>query len=261
MAAKMQKLDSKQVPQVIIMSVLAVGLLGYAGITLFGESPKPDAPSVKTASIKDASAQSNPANPGEAGATPEGATPLRGMQLPSIYNPNPFAPAKRYAASKESNSGQKPSGNSGSTGSGKAGDRNSKRSGGGVSIRQSDPGYLPPIFGGLAGGGFTGSGRNGVNPGDRIGGATGQAGTPLQPAAPARPDVVVTGIIDGGASNDMALVDLGQEHHILQVGDAVEKGYRVKSIAMDGVWLVNGPDTFFVSLGKKTEGSASRTGA
>lgn len=77
---------------------------------------------------------------------------------------------------------------------------------------------------------------------------------PAVPAAPERPAVVVTGVIDSQDGVDMALVQLGTDRRIIQVGDMLANNYRVKRIGMDGVLLVNGADRFFVGLGAKPNG-------
>lgn len=74
---------------------------------------------------------------------------------------------------------------------------------------------------------------------------------PVAPPAPERPAVVVTGVIDAREGVDMALVQLGTDRRIVQVGDVLGNNYRVKRIGLDGVLLVNGKDRFFVGLGAK----------
>src|SRR5437016_1404159 len=94
-AGKMQKLDPKQVPQVMGMTLLSVGLLAYVGMTLFGDTHKPPVTPTNQAKLVPAGGKSGTTAMANA-AQPQG--PLSGMQLPPVYNPNPFQPSKRFAA-------------------------------------------------------------------------------------------------------------------------------------------------------------------
>jgi hypothetical protein len=77
---------------------------------------------------------------------------------------------------------------------------------------------------------------------------------PAPPAPPARPELLLTGVIDAEkGGTDMALVIMEDQQRILQVGDKLPNNYRVAKIGLGGVWLVSGKDRFFVAVGEKTE--------
>lgn len=225
--AKFEKMDPKQVPQVIILGVLTVGVLGYGVVQAMGtggeKKPAPAATAAAAAESSDeekAEAATSDVQITQAGAP--------AMQLPGTYNPDPFRPAKgaKAAASAPAPAPipavRKPV----RTAMALRWPSNFE------SVPSLGPGGMPP--------------------------ARPEAVTPAPPPAPVRPLLLVTGIIDVEDGDDMALVVLdGRDRRILQVGDVVSNNYRVKKIAMDGVMLVNGTDKYFVSLGKKDESASA----
>jgi len=221
---KLQKLESKQVPQVIGLGVLVVAALGWAGFQyLSTPAPKPT-----PKDLKSVQAQADPATqPPDGQKQPD-------LVLPGQYNPDPFKPAvqpdsQRPAPTTTVVKSVKPHG--------------------GVETAQVGPTYtgdvLPPIGPGV------GPQGGGVEP-------------PLKPAVPpppplpTPPDVAVTGIIDAPDGKDMALVELSSDHRIVQEGDLVANNFRVKAIKPNGLVLVNGKVRVFVGLGNKKEEAAKR---
>jgi hypothetical protein len=226
---EMKKLDQKQVPQVIALGVLSLGLFGYFGMTMMGSS-KP-APKPAAAADKPAEATAK-----ETAAAPEAPAPvdpavLAGMAAGSVYNADPFRPAiqprptaptaQQHASAAAPASG--PRWNLGSMPS------------------ASGP---EPAFPALPAG---------SQPQVRV------AAPPAAP--PVRPDVAVTGIIDAANGSDMALIEVGGDHRMVQLGDTIANDYLVRKIALDGIWLGNAraKDRYFVALGAKSQANAGGT--
>lgn len=232
---KMQKLDPKQVPQVIALGVVSVGVFGYAVFTFAGSGPKPD--TAAAATKKDAASTSTASTSGstttgtttaetkmalsvaEAGtdptqsgaATPNGAP---GINLPGQYNPDPFkSAAKPEVAPKAVEVTPKPAP---------------------VKTQIKAP-SLPDA-----------SGKGGLTPPVTL------VTPPPVPAGPERPEVRVTGtsVVDG---LNLAIVEIGPEHRVVQVGDVVSKGYRVKKIQLQGVVFAKEKDHFFQGVGAKSD--------
>ena len=229
---KIQKLDSKQVPQVVALGVLSVGVFGYAVFTFAGSAPKPavSAPANAAASgSTETSASSATTAPAtsttSAGDTKmalsvaeNGVDPKTGAQgtpeivLPGQYNPDPFkSTAKSVAPPQTVQVTPKP-----------------------AAPKASKP--APQL------------------PDSRLGPALPQvtAVPTLIPLGPERPEVRVTGtsVVDG---MNLAILELGQEHRVVQVGDVVSKGYRVKKIQLQGVVFGKDKDRFFRGVGAKSE--------
>lgn len=226
--AKFEKMDSKQVPQLVVLSVLTVGVLGYGVMQAMGSGgeKKPEAAPAAAAAAADDDEKPE-GTPSDVQITQAGAP---AMQLPGTYNPDPFRPLKGAKVVPVTPPPapapvQKP-------------------------VRTASalrwPSYESvPSLGG-----------NGGAP------AKPEVVTPAPPPAPVRPMLLVTGIIDVEEGDDMALIVLdGRDRRILQVGDVVANNYRVKKIAMDGVMLVNGTDKYFVSIGKKDESASAAPAA
>ena len=160
-----------------------------------------------------ASTEEQPVDPTVAGAQAPGqpAAPGAVLSLPGGYNPDPFQgpAAKALPAPPKATP----------TPSDPAGD-----------LKPRGPGALPNP------GGF----------GPLLPSGPGTPG-PQAPVEPTRPTVAVTGIIDVEGGTDMALVEMGQNQRIVQVGDMLDT-YKVKKIDMSGLVLVNGKDRYFVAL-------------
>jgi hypothetical protein len=219
---KFEKLDPKEAPKVIILGVLAVGAVGYGAMQLMPAS-KPavaPAPAASPAAVQTASATT-----GQPGVDGEAPTPDRTLQLPELYNPDPFKPAKAPPAAK---------------------------SGGVVMTPRPDPPKphydgpkLPPSGIGDLGNLFPRPSAENTKP--------------AAPAPPPRPTLVVTGIIDSRDGKDMAIMDVGPDHRIAQVGDEIANRYRVARIVLDGIWLSNGKDRYFVALGPPNPTQTAQT--
>jgi hypothetical protein len=231
---KMQKLDSKQVPQVIALSVISVGVFGYAVFTFAGSGPKPSpsksaakSSTSATASTPETGASSaessvagtrmalsvaeaggDPAHP--AGGSPEAAP---GINLPGQYNPDPFkATMKPEPPVKAVQVTPKPAP---------------------APVKPKPAPQLPDAS-------LKGPATTLINP------------IAPPPAAPERPAVRVTGtsVTDG---MNLAILEIGPEHRVVQVGDVVSKGYRVKKIQLQGVVFVKDKDHFFQGVGAKSD--------
>lgn len=231
---KMQKLDSKQVPQVIALGVLSVGVFGYAVFTFAGSAPKPAAgksaakstPSASgSASTTDAPATGSSVagtqmalsvaetggDPAHPAAGAPGAAP--GINLPGQYNPDPFkAAVKPDAPVKAVQVTPKPAP---------------------APVKPKPAPQLPDA-----------SLKGPAAP------LTSLIAPP--PAAPERPEVRVTGtsVTDG---LNLAILEIGPEHRVVQVGDVVSKGYRVKKIQLQGVVFAKDKDHFFQGVGAKSD--------
>lgn len=231
---KFQKIDQKQVPQVVILVVVTVGILGYVGYQFLGGSngsahadtntPPPNVN--RTASAQTGQEHPDQAGaPGQAGAGAEAGHPAQpgaaapgagpaGAPQPNVglgasgYNPDPFrAPAQLNPVKPLVN--EKPL----------VKEKPAERWPG-------NPGQLPN------------AGGPGVAP-----------TAPAPPVAPpvVRPTLTVTGIIDVQGGTDMALVEQGSQQRIVQVGDQVD-AYKVKKIDLGGITLVNGKDKYYAGL-------------
>lgn len=211
---KFQKLDPKQVPQVIALGVLSLGALGYAAVNFMGTPARSNSPAAaQQAKVQPASATTEPgaAAANTPGNGPEG-TMAGNLTLPGQYNPDPFrAPA---SADEKKTPAPAPA-----------------------------PKFTPPSRPAPA---LPSVGREFTPPPAPSVPVVPPA--PVAPPAPERPNVVVTGIIDVEGNPDMALVEFGAEQRIIQIGDQLSD-YKVKKIGLDGIWLVHGKDRFFVALG------------
>lgn len=224
--AKLEKLDQKQMPQVIVLGVLCVGVVGYGVMQAFGGEQKPAKPAGEAAAAGAATAAAPDSPDAESGVqiTQAGAA---GLQLPGTFNPDPFRPLASGKAVAKSAPAPPP-----------------------AAPAPTRMAKLPkwPTFQGLPSLG----GEGGLPP------AQPSVITPAPPPGPVRPAVVLTGVIDVDDGDDMALAVLdGKDRRILQVGDVVANNYRVKKIAMDGILLINGTDKYFVTLGKQDEAAAA----
>jgi hypothetical protein len=216
------KPESKQGKQIILLSVLGVAFVGAAIYNFAGALSQPAAAPPPPAEVQTASApeEATPAaSPVEIGK-PDVTVPA--LPLSPVSNADPFKPAV---------SSPKPS------------------SGGPVTSVAIKP--LPRVA---------------PEPKVKVVDVAPSAAPAPAPAAPEvkiapppppRPTLAVTGIIDSQGGTDMALVTIGTESRILQLGDTLPGNYRVKRIAMDGVLLVSGTDRYFVALGNKVEGAAA----
>jgi hypothetical protein len=229
---KMQKLNSKQMPQVIGLSVLTVGVLGYVAYSFVANSGPPHKP----AGPATAAVPVTPvAAPQMATANGPGLGTPAGPAVPGQYNPDPFRPAVKTPAPV--NVTPPPAK---------------------VTVRPSRPkslGSHGPRWVGipLPAVAALGSGSGPAGPGG--------PGAPVVPAGPVRPEVTVTGVIVGESGQDMALVTVGMERRVLQVGDLVGNDYRVKRISMAGMLLANGKDRYMVVQGAHHEGAGKQPGA
>lgn len=223
--AKLEKIDQKQLPQVILLGVLSLGIFGFFGMQML----TPAKPPPKAAADKK-----------EATATGEGlpriaAAPVGGRAYPSQYNPDPFRAVVRRRQRSEMEAmlrrafGQAPT--------------PGRPRGGGPMTSAGRPRPLPPVTGVdmvpyPAGGGAVPSERPVVE---------------AVAVRPVRPELTVTGIINPREGQSMALVALGSQQRILQVGDTLPNNYRVRRVDLDGVLLTDGKDIFFVGLGAKSQ--------
>lgn len=230
---KMQKLDQKQVPQVIALGVLSVGVLGYAAFSIAFSGPKRGPQTTPAAASASASTSSTsaPLPPGVALET----APGNGVQvtqnsapeipLPSQYNPDPFRTAvKPDAAGKPSPVAITP------------------KEAAPAPASTSKPPVMPDASRALP--------------------LLVQAPVPVKPPAPAapeKPDVRVTGtsVVEG---MNLAILEVGQDHRVVQVGDLVAKGYRVKKIQLEGVLFASKKDSFFRPVGVKEEPRKAEAG-
>lgn len=237
--AKMQKLDSKQVPQVIILGVISVGVLGYAAMTFFGGTNPTPVAGTKTEArtqlakaTSEGTAATSPTDPA-VGAPALGNVPglnAPGLQLPGQYNPDPF----RAGAEEKKPGTPKPAAPKAE-----------------VKVAQAAPRPGPSL--------------PSVDefPGMRRFQGLPSVAPPAPPVktGPTRPTLSVTGIISAEDGKDMALIEMGSDHRIIQQGDMLPNRYRVTHIAADGVMLVNGSDRYFVALGLKGKPAITPDGA
>jgi hypothetical protein len=222
---KFQKLDPKQMPQVIALGVISLGAVGYAGFTFLSAKP----PKKHKAPIQNAQAENPPVTPPDAEGGPTDPTQPGVPPPPGQYNPDPFRPQVKLEPDKPAKPGRS---------------RDPGPRGGGVEPDRGGPDWpgeaLP-------------ADPRGPSPEGPAGGTRPVPSQPVQPAGPQRPELFVTGIIDAEDGADMALVELDQKHRIIQVGDVVGNNYRVVRIGMEGVLLQNGTDRYFVALGNKSQ--------
>lgn len=204
---------SKETKQLIAVGGLTLVFVGYMGFQLMGSGSKPAPPPPKEA----AAAAGAPGQP--AALDPQ--TQVLISSLPPAYNPDPFRPHIRPAGESRSSA---PS--------------------------RSTP---PPDSRRYTGPQLDWPGNVTVRPGDGGGPATGPGRVkPEPPPPPDRPQVTVSGIIDSHSGDDMAVIAVGTETRLVKAGDQVDKGYSVASIGLDGIWLVNGKDRFFIPLASPT---------
>jgi hypothetical protein len=227
---KFQKLDSKQVPQAVALGVLCLAALGWGGYNLASGLSAGNAQAAPVDPAVQATGQEAPSDPGTP-VEPEGtenANPEMAqspMADPSLlgggagsFNPDPFRPKVK---TKPQELPKPPA-------------------------PVPNPGALPPVDPWASG--PAGGSRPGYGP------AVAAAPQPEAPPAPERPELAITGIIDVDKGPDMALVEVGAEQRIIQVGEKLPNSeYRVKRIGLDGVLLVHSGDRYFVALGNKAE--------
>lgn len=232
---KIQKLEKKQIPQVIGLGVLAVVLLSVAGFQLLGARAGRDA-------------QAQPADPkgdrvavASAGQDRPGQGDAR-FVLPPLYHPDPFAAGGTPTAETPA---ETPAEHEHESASANAGND--------TTIPSPPADLFPGGIAGLLPGGITG--LFGMEPPPANG-----TPTPLpEPAGPQRPLLKLTGVIDGSPS--LALVELpDNDRRILQVDDVLPNDYRVELIQMAGVTLIHkdGEDRWFVPVGYDHEESARK---
>ncbi|MFN3648531.1 MAG: hypothetical protein ACK47B_03030 [Armatimonadota bacterium] len=222
---KFQKLDSKQVPQVVVLGVLCVGVVGYGAYSVLGSVPEEPKRKAEAKSSGASQAQLAQAPAGETGATSEAVSmaeapqAVPGLQLPGQYNPDPFKPARQLTPPKKVSKAPT------------------------VSVRPSRPERssapqrdfrLTPLP-------FPGAGATFQPP------AAPARPVPVVPPAPVRPQVAMLGVIDVDEGDDMALLELQGQQQMVQVGQLVAD-YRIKEIHLDRVVLVHGKDRFVVYL-------------
>jgi hypothetical protein len=216
---KVEKLDPKQVPQVIILGVVSLGVLGYAGYSIAFGGPKRPAPTGDAATSTVSSpaptvAATSAAVDGAEVKVAKGGAPE--LTLPSQFNPDPFkSSAKTPPVMHVPAVGV-----------------TSKPVAKATALQGSAP-VIP-----------------GVGKGSLLVPAPAPPFVP--PPKPEKPDVRVTGtsMVDG---MNLALLEVGQDHRVVQVGDLVAKGYRVKKINLDGVLFANKKESFFRHVGVKDE--------
>ena len=239
---KMEKLDSKQMPQLIGLGVVSVVVFGWAAFSfLGGMAPAASQGAAKPADAAKASdgkakvevaqastvggAPGAPAAPGAPGTPGQPGDPGAVPSVPGMpgaggeFNPDPFkSPYKKDMVAPKPAAEPK---------------------------ADKNPAPALPELGFQA-------------PQWTPAPTEAPAPAPAAPAPPARPDVLVTGVIAGEGVRDMATLKVGTEERILQVGDRVTDAtpYKVRKIAPDGVVLAPGKDSFFVALGAKTPVSA-----
>jgi hypothetical protein len=230
--AKMEKMDPKEMPKVIGLGVVAVGMFGYFAMQMVAPPKRPPAPA-PGAEVKTASATAPPVAGAEEPGS--GSEAVKGLIQGNVFNPDPFAPTKlpRSAPQVQPGPSVKPAPGVGDGG----------RAYRGPSI---------PAVGG------------GIEPGPGV-----QAGTPGMPAVPAppvqlpRPELMLTGVIDSSDGPDLAVAQLGTESVILKVGDKLPNDYKIVKVILEGekvepcVWITNAPkmgrkDLFKVTLGGRT---------
>lgn len=201
---------TKETKQLIAVGGLTLIFVGYLGFQLMGSGSKPPpAPPKQAAAAAGAPGQPTALDP---------QTQVLISSLPPAYNPDPFRPHIRPAGER----------------------------------RPTAPPLRPtpqPERERYSGPQLDWPGRVNVRPGPGGGPqANPDRVKPEPPPPPDRPQVTVSGIIDSHSGNDMAVIAVGADTRLVTVGDQVDKGYSVASIGLDGIWLVNGKDRFFVPL-------------
>jgi hypothetical protein len=253
----MQKLDQKQVPQVIGLGVVAVGVFGYAifNFALGGPKREVTAPVEKVEAVATTPSSTTAAgttaavtgavNATETGAVPgaPGATGPGGVQvvqntppampLPGQYNPDPF----RSAVKTESPVNVTPKAAGSSPASRKA--MGLSATAAGITGAQTD---TKPAE--------TEAQRAAREKVER----EKEKARLLAVARTVRPEIVVRGtsVVDG---MNLAILEVGQDHRVVQTGDVLDNHFKVKKIKLEGIWVTgdNGKDMFFVPVGAKSE--------
>ena len=203
---KLEKLDSKQVPQVIVLGVLGVAALGYGGWKLMSGTSSAPAQAATPVSETTTVVSEKP-DPKKAQPAKQMAAVLPGMgTLNPQFNPDPF----RSKAPNPENLRPTPA---------------------------PTPPPAPPVERAPS---WT-NGAGGLPDLD----PTPAPVTPAAPAGPQRPEVAVVGVMDAQGGKDLAILKLGAEQRLVGVGDMVANDYRVKSVGLDGVWLTHGRDRYF----------------
>ncbi len=213
---KFQKLDAKQVPQIVVLSVLVVGVLGYAGFSFMGSTPSPanaDAPKdERQVSVEGAAATAEGQGAGATTILPAG-TPG------APFNPDPFKPGAGSEKPNRFDPNPKPV----------------------VKVQEK-----PNRFGT---GTFTP-----IPPAEKE--QPKEKEEKPKPIPPERPELLVTGIIDAEDGDNMALVSVGQDRHVIRVGDvlvASARAFKVNKIGMNGITLTKSKEKWSFPVGKPTE--------
>ena len=196
------KNNPKDMPKVIALGVAVAGILGYGAFSFFGDSGTKEHPTVRT---KPSSTQVALTRTGDAAqATPPETPPANapGLSLPNSFNPDPFRSLEK--PKKKNDQGQPKH-----TAAPAASTKQPL-----IASSMSRAPLLPPA-----------------------GGSAGLQGTTVSAPAPVaapEPPVMVTGTSLCSGS-DTAILEVGGDHRVVQLGDPVFGEYRVKRITIDGV--------------------------
>ncbi len=218
----MKKLDKKQIPQVVVLAVLALGLFGYFAKTLFftgSVSAKGPAPA-PAAAASDGSAKTAP------GTLAPGVTVAAAPPMPAAVLRDPFAPA---VASSPVGFAMRPAMSVRAVASAAApGPRLASLRAlppAGVSIPAAPPLPFPTVVAPSAG-------RN----------------TASLPPLPVAPAWTVTGVLQSG-SEHIAILRSGETRRFVKQGDLIDDQFQVAQVTRSFVVLRAGKSAFTLPLG------------
>jgi hypothetical protein len=234
---KFEKLDKKQLPQVVVLGVLTLGVVGFGGFKLLSGS-----------SAAPVQADGAPKEPAETAQNPENPQGGPKIAVPGeVFKSDPFQPVvkptdpnapappvapppakgtepdrpRTKAIKVASNGGGAPVLPSGSPAPQPAAPVAPVAPSGPAVVKPAPP--LPPMV---------------------------HVDVPADPGAH-RPQLHCVGVVEG--KPNLALLrfkDKDNTRRIVQAGDVLPGGYKVRQIALDGLVLDSGRDRFFVPVGE-----------
>lgn len=220
----LQKIDKKQLPQVIGLGVASCGMFGYFAYKMV-------MPSAAAAPAPPAKAAPTPSGGGAAGGTAKAAPAATTASAPPMVAPppspgmhDPFVPA--IIGTAASAAGPMPAAPQA------AKIQEASISGPTAAVPPAPP--LPPM------------GRGDGQPGP-LTTPTGPTITPM-PVAPSAPPWTVTGVLRSGGET-MAILRNGDQRLIVHAGDMVDSQYRIVEVTREFVVLRHGEQSYSLPLG------------
>jgi len=217
----MGKLNKKQIPQVILLAMLAVGLFGRFAYCMLKPTPAAARTQVATTTVPAATVHGT--GFALAALDPTAPPPTPGMRDPFVPGMADELALEAYQKSLHTSSQVAP--------------QHQKSMQWNRVVEPPVP-YVPPLPGGNSDPASDGRTLSAL-----------PVGRPTElPATPAAPQWTVTGVLDGD-NGQMAILRNGDARRIVHEGDMVDDGFRVVSVTRGHVTLGHGRETYSLPLG------------